>query len=299
MRRLALLVLAVCAAAAAPPPALAAAGPSPSAEAARGATGSSGAGTRVRWWVPARADGRTPPVVVLLHGFGALDPVVYGATIAHLWRHGYAVVFPQFQRGDLGFITDSDQNRFLARAIAATDVALDRLGAAVDRDDLVLYGHSLGGLLATAWNPAGGARARAAVLANPSTATEIPVDVPVTITPIDLDAVAPRVDIPVLLLTGDRDTIAPPAEAEALAARLTAAPAVEVWMARTDVRGWPVARADHVAPLNGARGIGVDLLDSRFYHAALDQVLGGATALRFDLGRRPFTGAVRAPLRLR
>lgn len=289
----------VCLAGLLPAPPAAVAEPSPATTLSTGSAGSSAAGTRVRWWVPQRADGRPAPVVVVLHGFAALDPVVYRATIDHLWRQGYAVVYPQFQRGDLGFLTDSDQRRFLQRAIDATDVALDRLAGQVDRDDLVVYGHSLGGLLAAAWNPAGGARARAAVLANPSTATEIPADVPVTITPIDIAALAPQVDIPVFLLTGDRDTIAPPAQAEALSDQLTAAPTREVWLARTDLRGWPLVVADHIAALNGPRGIGVGLLDRRFYHAALDQALAGATTLRLEFGRRPFTGAIRPPVRVR
>lgn len=274
-------------------------GPDPSTTVTRGATGSPAAGTRVTWWLPQRSDGRPAPVVVVLHGFAALDPVLYGATIQHLWRRGYAVVYPQFQRADTGFLTDTDQNTFLARAIDATDVALDRLGGAVDREDLVVYGHSLGGLLAAAWNPSGGERARAAVLANPSTATEVPADVPVSITPIDIAALAPHVDVPVFLLTGDRDTIAPPAQATTLSDQLTAAPSREVWLARTDVRGWPLVLADHTAPLNGARGLGDGLLDQRFYHAALDQALAGATSLRFAFGRRLLTGAIRPPVRLR
>ncbi|MBJ7518940.1 MAG: dienelactone hydrolase family protein [Solirubrobacteraceae bacterium] len=300
-RRSILLAVLACAAAllSVAPAAPASSGPDPSTSVTRGATGSPAAGTRVTWWLPDRPDGRPAPVVVVLHGFAALDPVLYGATIQHLWRRGYAVVYPQFQRADAGFLTDTDQNRFLARAIDATDVALDRLGSAVDREDLVVYGHSLGGLLAAAWNPSGGARARAAVLANPSTATEIPADVPVSITPIDIAVLAPHVDVPVFLLTGDRDTIAPPAQATTLSDQLTAAPSREVWLARTDLRGWPLVFADHAAPLNGARGLGVGLLDQRFYHAALDQALGGATTLTFAFGRRPFTGAIRPPLRLR
>lgn len=265
----------------------------------RGSAGSAADGSRVWWWVPERADGRPAPVVVVLHGFAALDPALYGATIQHLWRTGNAVIYPQFQRGDAGFLRDTDQNVFLRRAIDATDVALRRIGGEVDRSDLVLYGHSLGGLLAAAWNPSGGARARAAVLANPSTATEVPADVPVQIVPIDIAALAPHVDVPVFLLTGNDDTIAPPAQATALSDQLTAAPAREVWMARTDLRGLPLVSADHAAPLNGVRGLGYGLLDQRFYQAAIAQAQAGATTLRFDFGSRKRTGPIRPPVRLR
>lgn len=265
----------------------------------RGSAGAAADGSRVWWWVPERVDGGRPPVVVVLHGFAALDPVLYGATIQHLWRSGSAVIYPQFQRADAGFLRDTDQNVFLRRAIDATNVALHRIGAGADRGDLVLYGHSLGGLLAAAWNPSGGVRARAAVLANPSTATEVPADIPVQIVPIDIAALAPRVDVPVFLLTGNDDTIAPPAQATTLSDQLTAAPAREVWMARTDLRGLPLVSADHAAPLNGARGIGYGLLDQRFYQAAIAQAQTGATTLRFDFGSRRLTGPIRPPVRLR
>lgn len=293
------VVLAALAPAAVAAPAPATTGGSTAVSVTRGAAGSAADGSRVWWWVPERADGRPAPVVVVLHGFAALDPALYGATIQHLWRRGNAVIYPQFQRADAGFLRDSDQNVFLRRAIDATDVALRRIGGDVDRHNLVIYGHSLGGLLAAAWNPSGGARARAAVLANPSTATEVSANVPVQIVPIDIAALAPHVDVPVFLLTGDDDTIAPPAQATALSDQLTAAPVREVWMARTDLRGLPLVSADHAAPLNGARGIGYGLLDQRFYQAAIAQAQAEATALRFDFGSRRLSGPVRPPIRLR
>jgi hypothetical protein len=55
----------------------------------------------------------------------------------------------------------------------------------------------------------------------------------------------------VFLLTGDDDTIAPPEQATTLSDQLTSAPAREVWMARTDLRGLPIVSADHAAPLSG------------------------------------------------
>lgn len=137
------------------------------------------------------------------------------------------------------------------------------------------------------------------MLANPSTATEVPADVPVQIVPIDIAALAPHVDVPVFLLTGNDDTIAPPAQATALSDQLTAAPAREVWMARTDLRGLPFVSADHAAPLNGVRGLGYGLLDQRFYQAAIAQAQAGATTLRFDFGSRKRTGPIRPPVRLR
>lgn len=298
-RVLPLLAAAALLAGAAAPEAFSSPGPSPSGTVTKGSTGSAAKGTRVWWWVPQREDGKRPPVVVVVHGFSALDPALYGATIAHLWREGYAVIYPQFQRADAGFITESDQNVFLRRAVETTNHALDILGDSVDRSDLVVYGHSLGGLIASVWNPAGGSRARAAVLANPSTATEVPANVPVEITPIPVETLAPQVDIPVFILTGNDDRIAPPSQSTDLWALLTGAPVREVWMARTDYRGLPPVRADHVAPLNFANGIAYGVLDKRYYQGALDQAISGATTLTFYLGSRPLTGPIRPPVRLR
>ena len=44
---------------------------------------------------PAPAEGR--PVVVFLHGWGAVNPQVYGGWIEHLARRGYLVLFPRYQ----------------------------------------------------------------------------------------------------------------------------------------------------------------------------------------------------------
>jgi dipeptidyl aminopeptidase/acylaminoacyl peptidase len=131
-------------------PAVASDAPGTATSVVRGTAGSAADGSRVTWWLPERADGRPAPVVVVLHGYGFLNPELYGATIAHLWRSGSAVIYPQYQRGGRGLLGDTDQNAFLRRAIDATEVALGRLGPDVDRRDLVVYGHSLGGLLGAA-----------------------------------------------------------------------------------------------------------------------------------------------------
>ena len=255
-------------------------------------------GTKVVWWVPAvLRDGPRAPVVVLLHGFGAVFPGLYRQTIDHLVRQGAVVVFPVFQRG----LADTDQNVMLARAQAAVRLVLHRLGRTAQRRDVVVAGHSLGGLLAAAWNPAGGPRARALVLDHPSLAGTPFADPgtfqpPVAVTPIDIGTLAPRVRVPVTILTGDRDRIAPPAEATTLAGLLRRAPAC-VWEARRDDHGAPPMRSGHLVPLAGA--FTTDAMDWRFGWAALDVALaGGGCPAAFDLGRWSDGVPVRPPQRL-
>ncbi|HEU4663873.1 MAG TPA: alpha/beta hydrolase fold domain-containing protein [Dokdonella sp.] len=87
------------------------------------------------------------PVIVFLHGWGALEPVHYRAWIDHLVQRGNIVIWPRYQDG---LLTPGD--RFLPNAVAGVRAAL----AALDRDGRVrpdpgrvaVVGHSAGGVLA-------------------------------------------------------------------------------------------------------------------------------------------------------
>lgn len=265
-------------------------------------SGRASQGRRVLWFVPdTLRDGSSAPVVVFLHGFSASNPNLYRDHVEHLLAQGYIVIFPQFNRsGLLALFSDTDQNAFLARAIASTERALDRLGPLAQRDQVYLYGHSLGGLLAYAWSAAGGPEVQGAVLANASFAgnAALPAFVQafVTIDPIDWAAAAPAIDVPLVLLTGTDDDIAAPGESYAAADAATNAPARTVWTLSSDDHGTPALSADHLAPLT--RGAGIpdliwgffgapptdDTFDQRAYQAALDALIGGDIAPSPDLG---------------
>jgi len=279
-------------------------------------TGSGSAGTRVWWYVPNRLrNGSSAPVVVFLHGFMLLAPEIYKGHIDHLTRQGYIVIFPQFNKGGLiGLLTDTDQNQMLARAISATNVALDRLGTKADRSQVHLYGHSLGGLMGASWLARGGAPIRSATLANPSldAGAAIPSFVRslVRITPIDIATTARAHTVRTIILTGDRDTIAKPAESLTLAGLLSAAPSKVVYQASSDATGSPEIKADHMAPIQddgwlpgflaelfGGTGE-QDTLDWRVYYAALDANLAGQATLTFDMGTWSNGVPVAAPVQL-
>ncbi|MFD0938855.1 alpha/beta hydrolase, partial [Methylobacterium trifolii] len=73
----------------------------------------------------APATGR--PVVVFLHGWGAVNPQSYGAWIDHLARQGYLVLFPRFQEVNRTRPADASAN-----AEARLTEALGALAADAD-----------------------------------------------------------------------------------------------------------------------------------------------------------------------
>lgn len=247
---------------------------------ATASAGSTADGTAVTWYVPnVLRGGSTAPVVVYLHGFSANNPSSYTHHIAHLARQGLIVIFPQYNKGGLNLFSDNDQNLMLSRAIASTNVALNRIGPAADRTQVHLFGHSLGGLLAAAWTARGGVAPVSATFANPAiTTNSIPAFV--NITPINVGATAPATRARSIILTGDKDNLAPQSESVQLYGLLTSAANRVVYRATSSLRTWTKVKADHVAPLTPA-----NTLDYRYYFAALDANIAGATAVSFDMGR--------------
>lgn len=265
-------------------------------------------GTKCYYYIPAALkNGSSAPVVVLLHGMILLAPEIYGAHIRHLCRQGYIVVFPQFQQSIVSLMFDMDQNRYLRRAIEAVNGALARIGSRADTSRITLYGHSLGGLLALSWcSEADAPEPRNIVLANPCVdmTAAMPVEIPgmdwlmgLFINQIDYVTRALDVYCPVMILTGNDDTIAPDWTAESLAYdSLVNASSRVVYKFFTDDHGDPELAGDHMASISddgwmpswlmtfiGGDGE-VDAVDYRYYWAALDAALEGATSLSFFMG---------------
>lgn len=91
---------------------------------------------------------RLAPVTIFMHGWGATNPLYYGAWIDHLVKRGNIVVYPRYQATLLTARQD-----FLPNTIAAIKDAFDRLQTESGhvRPELkrvAIVGHSLGGLLA-------------------------------------------------------------------------------------------------------------------------------------------------------
>ena len=87
-------------------------------------------------------------VIVFLHGYGAINPMIYGAWIKHLVKRGNIVVFPRYQKN----IYRPRPPKFVANAVVGIKKALQNLkeeGYPVHTRLSVDYiGHSYGGTIA-------------------------------------------------------------------------------------------------------------------------------------------------------
>ncbi|MEO1516424.1 MAG: alpha/beta hydrolase [Bacteroidota bacterium] len=86
-------------------------------------------------------------VIVFTHGYGALNPMIYGGWIRHLVRKGNIVIFPRYQKNLLA----PPPEEFPANVATAIRNALLRLDSAdhvrpITRD-FSLVGHSYGGVI--------------------------------------------------------------------------------------------------------------------------------------------------------
>lgn len=86
-------------------------------------------------------------VVVLIHGYGAYNPMIYGEWIEHLVLRGNIVIFPRFQR-NLFFPRPGRFGDHSARAIRDALIELeDPKYVRPIADYLVIAGHSYGGVV--------------------------------------------------------------------------------------------------------------------------------------------------------
>ncbi|MBP7736146.1 MAG: hypothetical protein KA369_09265 [Spirochaetes bacterium] len=256
------------------------------------------------YYVPARLkNGSTAPVVIYLHGMMLMAPDIYMAHIEHLCRQGYIVLFPQINRGGLvGLATDNNQNNMMHRTIDSVNDALNKIGSKADRGNMVLFGHSLGGLISLCWSDNEGDAVAPAVkrivTADPCLYSNIPdfVDVFVTVTELDFREKAKSTTAPVIILTGSDDTIALPETAFDARDALVNSPSKVIYQYNTDDHGARALKADHMAPIcddgwmpswamDMLGGDGeVDTFDYRVFWAALDAALDGCDTLSFDMG---------------
>ena len=111
---------------------------------------SSFAGQADGYWLfePASPRPDSAPVVVFLHGYGAINPMIYGGWIRHIVQQGNIVIFPRYQQNL--FSPGSDE--FAANAAKGIRDALAELrqGNHVrpQNSPLIMAGHSYGGAIA-------------------------------------------------------------------------------------------------------------------------------------------------------
>jgi pimeloyl-ACP methyl ester carboxylesterase len=221
--------------------------------------------TEIRMFLPAEPAPKSAPVVVFLHGWGAMSPAGYQAWINHLVRRGHIVLYPRYQATWTTLPT-----RMTGSAIRSTKSALEWLrtrGAVKPKADRAVYvGHSLGGVIAA--NMA--ALARREALPAPGAVFSVePGDtkhshftkrLKINLPTVMVDyGLIPKGTL-FLLLVGDSDRIVGDATALQIWARVQHLPRadrdfVEV---KSDDRGEPRLRADHYFPaaVDAALGLG-------------------------------------------
>lgn len=252
-------------------------------------------------------DGDSAPVVIFLHGFAALTPSIYQSHLEHLLRQGNIVIFPQFQKSTFwGFLSESgifkpvDQSIWARRAVMSVDRALDTLSDQVNSDEIYLYGHSLGGLISLAWQAEDGVPLKKLILSHAQ--VDANAGMPdfvknlVQIVEIPWREYAPEIDVPVIILNGEEDDIAPISQSDEIYSLLHSAPDVQFYVAPSDRYGYPRISPNHGAPMDEIIGLPphlkifgisgeLNVLDWRFYFAALDAVMVSDEKIPFAMGQ--------------
>ncbi len=204
-----------------------------------------GEGPRSYWlFEPADPTPESAPVIVFNHGWFAVNPGVYGAWIEHLVRKGRIVIAPRYQRD-----WSTPPANFLPNGLAAVRDALDVLSTSPahvrpDRSKFALMGHSAGGNLSAQM---------AAV------AAEADLPIPRAVIAVFPGEVFPSrkpdlANIPastlLVVLAGEKDLVVGDQRAREIFSATTAIPLdrKKFILYRSDLRGVPQFRADHLAP---------------------------------------------------
>ncbi len=227
-----------------------------------------GEGAR-RFWLyePEGPQPVSAPVVVFMHGYGAVDAKAYGGWIGHLVRRGNIVIYPQYQSTLFGPATYTDS------ALAAIKEALHVLRTEPghvrpDRQgNFAVVGHSLGCPISS--NIIGRAadeglpRVKAFMACNPCDLHAI-----VKVLPSVLQSPAHMPDLLMLVVVGASDHVAGKTTGRQLFTQSTGVKPEHKNLITlcSDRAGWPWLSASHFAPLaaaeyfeTGARlGIGLD-----------------------------------------
>ena len=189
----------------------------------------------------------TAPLVVLIHGWGGMNPLYYGAWLDHLVKRGNIVVYPRYQATLLTPVKD-----FLPSTLGAIKDAITRLEkepghVKPDLNKFAVVGHSVGGLLAA--NVAALAKesnlpqVRAVMAVEPGI-TEAPINIPLA----DLKKIPAETLL--LAVAGDQDTLVRDTDAKRIYHESTQVSAAnkDFIVMITDTHGTPSLQASHRAP---------------------------------------------------
>ena len=271
------------------PPAQPASGPGGSAYAhARVARSTWGSGRESYWlFEPDAPRPESAPVVVFLHGWGAMKPEPYLAWIEHLVRRGNIVVYPVYQA--------SLRERPAAMTPAAMASLRDALAhldgkehVRAETTHLALVGHSLGATIAAniaAAQPEGLPRPAALMVVEPGDSGDLQL-ARRSVQSLRADTSTIPAGTLMLVVVGDEDRMVGMDTARKIfqGATQVAAADKDFVVMRSDRHGKPELVADHSAPLAThtlllrRRGV-IDALDThglwKLYDALLDAAFRG------------------------
>ncbi len=207
-----------------------------------------GEGPRSYWlFEPADPSPAMAPVIVFNHGWFAVNPGVYGAWIEHLVRKGRIVIAPRYQRD-----WATAPANFLPNALIAVRDALDVLSSSPahvrpDRSKFAIIGHSAGGNLAVQM---AAVAAEADLPAPRAVLAVFPGEVLQSRKPDLADVPASTL---LVVVAGEKDLVVGDQRAREIFAATTAIPRdrKKFVLYRSDLRGHPQFRADHLAPTGG------------------------------------------------
>jgi acetyl esterase/lipase len=201
------------------------------------------------YWIfePDSPKPRTAPLIVLLHGWGGMNPLYYGAWIDHLVKRGNIVVYPRYQANLLTPVRDFTPNTLAAIKDAVTRLQSEQGHVRPDLSKFATVGHSVGGLLAASVAALAEEsrlpRVRAVMSAEPGI-TESPISVPLA----DLRKIP--ADTLLLAVAGDQDGLVRDTDARRIYYASTRIPAdnKDFITLVSDTHGTPTLLASHRAP---------------------------------------------------
>ena len=189
----------------------------------------------------------TAPVIVLLHGWGGMNPMYYGAWIDHLVKRGNIVIYPRYQANLLTPIGEFTPNTLTALKNAIARLQTETGHIKPDLSRFATVGHSVGGILAAnvaALASESGLPRVSAVMSVEPGITEAPINIPLA----DLKKIPAETLL--LAVAGDQDTLVRDVDAKRIyneSARVPATNKDYVTLV-SDSHGTPTLQASHRAP---------------------------------------------------
>ncbi len=206
-----------------------------------------------QYWLfePQHPQPKKAPLVIFLHGYSAISPGPYRAWIDHIVRRGNIVIYPRYQENLVTPPAEYHDN--IVKSLRdALEVLAQKGHVAPDLKRLAIVGHSAGGVGAANY----AARAKEENLPQPVAVMIVhPGQGPkdgIQILPLDdASTIAPTTHL--LVVVGESDAFVGETSARRIWARTGKVKDRTFITVQSDDHGFPVLRANHLAPLAADR----------------------------------------------